>query len=175
MTNGGFNKKGYVFAPKDSLENDPVILKYIRNHVKKIEILKEKGTYKLGNISFNTPIKHIHGVETYGLNIFGKDCLISLISDTKYFKDLELYYPGNILIINVVLLNEKNHIMHLSLKDVEKIISINKPKLSILTHFGMTMINAKTYTIAENLTKKLGHSVIAASDGLEINIDNYKI
>ena len=78
MTNGGFKKKGIVFAPKDALKDDPVILKYVRNYVEKIEILKEKGTYQIGNISFSTPIKHIHGVETYGLNIHGKNHFISI-------------------------------------------------------------------------------------------------
>ena len=174
MTNGGFNKKGVVFAPTDALEDDPVILKYVRDHVENIEILKEKGIYNIGNISFSTPIKHIHGVETYGLNIHGKDCLISLVTDTKYFDGLESYYTGDILILNVVLLEGKEHIMHLSLKDAEKIITVNKPKLSILTHFGMTMIKAKPWEIAEQLSDKLGVKVIAASDGMEIDIDQYK-
>ena len=73
MTDGGFKKKGVVFAPIDTLEDDPVIQKYVRSYVEKIEILKEKGTYYIKNISFSTPIKHNHGVETYGLNIHGKD------------------------------------------------------------------------------------------------------
>lgn len=174
MTNGGFNRKGVVFAPSDALEEDPIILKYFRNHVEKIEVLKEKETYNLGNISFSTPIKHIHGVETYGLNIYGKDCSISVVTDTEYFEGLETYYTEDILIINVVRLEEKQGIQHLSIKDVEKIISANKPKLSILTHFGMTVLRAKPWEIAENLSKKLGVKVIAARDGMEVDIDQYK-
>ena len=103
MTNGGFKKRGLVFAPSDALDEDPVILKHFRNHVEKIEVLKEKRTYKIGNISFTTPIKHVHGVESFGLNIFGNNNSISLITDTKYFQGLENYYKENILIINVVL------------------------------------------------------------------------
>ena len=174
MTNGGFNRKGVVFAPSDALEEDPIILKYFRNHVEKIEVLKEKETYNLGNISFSTPIKHIHGVETYGLNIYGKDCSISVVTDTEYFEDLETYYTEDILIINVVRLEERQGIQHLSIKDAEKIISANKPKLSILTHFGMTVLRAKPWEIAENLSKKLGVKVIAARDGMEVDIDQYK-
>jgi len=174
MTNGGFKKKGVVFAPKDALENDPVILKYVRDYVERIEILKEKGTYKIGNISFSTPIKHVHGVETYGLNIYGKDHSISIIIDTKYFKDLEPYYKGDILVINSVLLEEKDYIKHLSILDAEKIISVNKPRLAILTHFGMTVIKAKPWEIAENLSDKLCVKIIAARDGMEIDLDKYQ-
>jgi len=178
MTNGGFKKKGIVFAPSNALEEDPVILKYIRDHVDKIEILKEKESYTLGNISFSTPVKHIHGVETYGLNIQGKDCSISIITDTEYFENLESHYTGDILIINIVLYDdiykEKKGIQHLSLKDAEKIISVNKPKVSILTHFGMTMLKMKPWEIAENLSEKLGVKIIAARDGMEIDIDQFK-
>lgn len=173
MTNGGFKKKGIVFAPKDAIEDDPVILKYIRNHVEKIEILKEKQDYKIGNISFSTPVKHLHRVETYGLNINGKSNTISIITDTKYFKGIESFYKGEILIINVVLFEEKPEIDHLSLKDAEKILSINKPKLGILTHFGMTMIKSKPWEIAEDLSKKLNVKVIAAGDGMEIDLYKY--
>jgi len=173
MTNGGFKKKGIIFAPRDALEDDPVILKYIRNYVEKIEILKEKGNYKIGNISFSTPIKHVHGVETYGLNIKGKNCSISLITDTKYFNGIESYYKGEILIINSVLIEAKDYINHLSIKDVENIISKNKPKLAILTHFGMTIIKAKPWEITEKLSKKLGINIIAANDGMEVDLDNY--
>jgi phosphoribosyl 1,2-cyclic phosphodiesterase len=178
MTNGGFKKNGIVFAPSDALNKDPVILKYVRDHVDKIEILKEKGTYSLGNISFSTPVKHIHGVETYGLNINGKDCSISIITDTEYFENLESYYTGDILIINVVLYEdlykEKRGIQHLSIKDVEKILSVNKPKVGILTHFGMTILKVKPWEIAENLSEELGVKVIAASDGMQIDIDQFK-
>jgi ribonuclease BN (tRNA processing enzyme) len=174
MTNGGFKKKGVVFAPSDAIEDDPVILKYFRNHVEKIEVLNEKQNYKIGNISFSTPVRHQHRVETYGLNIYGKECSISIISDTKYFKGLESYYKGDILIINVVLFEEKPEIDHLSLLDAEKILSINKPKLGILSHFGMTIIKSKPWDIAEKLTKKLGVKVIAANDGMDIDLDKIK-
>lgn len=173
MTNGGFKKKGIIFAPSDALDDDPIILHYFRNHVDKIEILKEKGKYKIGNISFSTPIKHDHGVETYGLNIYGKNNSISIIADTKYFKGLESFYEEEILIINSVLTEEKDFIKHLSLRDVEKIIEINKPKLAILTHFGMGIIKAKPWEVAENLSNKIGIEVIAARDGMELDLDKY--
>jgi ribonuclease BN (tRNA processing enzyme) len=178
MTNGGFKKKGTIFVPSDALSEDPVILKYFQNHVDKIETLKEKGTYNLRNISFSTPVRHVHGVETYGLNIEGKDCSISIITDTEYFQNLETFYTGDILIINVVLFEDYyktiRGIKHLTLTDVEKIISTNKPKLSILTHFGMSMIKEKPWEIAEKISEKFNLKVIAARDGLQIDIDQYK-
>jgi phosphoribosyl 1,2-cyclic phosphodiesterase len=173
MTNGGFKKKGVVFAPSDALEDDPVILKYVREQVEHIELLREKGRYTIGNISFTTPIRMKHGVETYGVNITGKSHTISLITDTDYFNDLASYFHGDILIINVVLLEEKSSIEHLCLREAEQIIADNRPRLAILTHFGMSIVKARPWEIAEQLSKKLGVPVLAARDGMEIKLDSY--
>jgi len=171
MTHGGFKKKGKIFAPSDALEGEPVILSYAREEVDEVLTLEEGKDYKLKNIKFSTPVRHMHGVETYGLNVYGSSISISLISDTRYFDGLETFYDGDILIINVVRLEEKEGIEHLSLKDAEKILARNKPKLGILTHFGMTMLRAKPWKLAEDLSNKLDMKVIAASDGLKIDLD----
>ncbi len=174
MTNGGFDRKGIVFAPSDAVDIDPVVLKYVRDYVERVEILREKGSYNLGNISFSTPVKHLHhGVETYGINFYGENISVSYISDTSYFDGIESYYDGDVLILNVVRLRKSDSIQHLSFEDVEKIISENKPKLAVMTHFGMTMVKAKPWELAENLTSKLGVKVVAASDGMEIDLDKY--
>lgn len=174
MTNGGWDKKGVLFAPSDALDDDPVVLHHFSKKVERVIKLKEKGEYHIGNISFKTPVKHIHGVETYGLNIFGKNNTISIISDTKYFEGLEKFYEGDVLILNVVMHKGKEQILHLDVSDAEKIISANKPKVCIITHFGMTMVKAKPWEVADNLSKKTGANVIAASDGMQVNLDEYK-
>jgi phosphoribosyl 1,2-cyclic phosphodiesterase len=173
MTKGGFNKKGIVFVPKDGIDEDPVILEYYQNYLEKIVIIQEKKVYNIGNIKIEFPIKHIHGVETYGLNIKGKKFKISIISDTKYFDGIEKYYDGEILILNVVLTNKRENIFHLSIEDAEKIIKKNRPKLSIITHFGMTIIKNKPWIIAEALSKKTNSNVIAASDGLSLDLNEF--
>lgn len=173
MTNGGSEKKGCLFAPLDALESDPIILQYIRNNVTSLNVLTEKGKFTVGSISFDTPVRHIHDVETYGLNFIGKKYSVSLISDTKYFEGIESFYPGDVLILNVVLFEEISFINHLSYPDVEKILEKRKPKLCILTHFGMGMIKNKPWVLAEKLSKKFDVDVIAAHDGLTIDLETY--
>lgn len=165
MTDGGYKKRGAVFAPRDALDEDPVVLKHFRDHVESVKVLKEKKSYDLGEISFNTPVKHDHGVETYGLNFYGKKNSVSIISDTKYFDNLESFYDGDVLVINVVLTESKDNVFHLSLEDVEKILKNVNPSLCILTHFGMNAIRAKPWVFAEDLSKKLKMKIVAASDG----------
>ena len=46
-----------------------------------------------------------------------------------------------------------------------------KPKLMVLTHFGMTMVKAKPWVVAAELEKELGLKVIAASDGMKLDLE----
>jgi ribonuclease BN (tRNA processing enzyme) len=173
MTDGGFKKRGVLFAPRDALEEDPVVLKYVMSYVEKVEILREHSEYRIGDIRFSTSQKHQHRVETYGLNFETSPRTISLISDTKFFRELPNLYRGEILIVHVVRLKPigDDPIEHLSLEDVKSIVKKIKPRLTILTHFGMTMIKAKPWIVAAELEKELGLKVIAASDGMKIDLE----
>ncbi len=174
MTNGGSVQRGAVFVPQDAVDEEPVVSRHFRNQVERFEILQEKGVYTLGNISFETPIRHHHGVETYGFNIHLENTVISLITDTAYFDGLEQYYPGDILILNVVLSEPRKGIEHLSVHDAERIISLNKPKLALLTHFGMALVRGKPWEIARDLSEKLAVDIVAAQDGMTIDLDSYR-
>jgi phosphoribosyl 1,2-cyclic phosphodiesterase len=173
MTEGGFKKRGVLFAPEDALEEDPVVLRYLRNYVENVIVLRENGEYRIGEISFSTAQRHRHRVETYGINFKIKPHSLSLISDTKFFPELPNLYRGKILIIHVVRLKPvvDEPIEHLSVEDVKTIVKKVKPKLTILTHFGMTMIRAKPWEVASELEKELGLKVIAASDGMKIDLE----
>lgn len=173
MTDGGGKKKGVLFAPRDAIEEDPVVLKYVMGYVEKIEVLKEYSEYQIGDIQFSTSQKHQHQVETYGLNFKTSPRTISFITDTKFFPELTNLYRGEIVVIHVVRLNPigDDPINHLSIEDVKNILKRIKPRLTILTHFGMTMIKAKPWVVAAELEKELGLKVIAASDGMKIDLE----
>lgn len=173
MTEGGFKKRGILFAPGDALEEDPVILKYLRGFVERIEILREDSEYRIGEIRFSTARRHRHRAETYGLNFKISSGTLSWITDTRFFPELPDLYRGEILIIHVVRLKPVGDepIDHLSVEDVKTILKKVKPRLTILTHFGMTMIKAKPWIVANELGNELGLKVIAASDGLKLDLE----
>jgi phosphoribosyl 1,2-cyclic phosphodiesterase len=172
MTDGGFKKRGVLFAPNDALEEDPVVLKYVKGYVEKVEVLRESSEYRIGEIHFSTAKRHHHRVETYGLNFKISPRTISFITDTKFFPELPNLYCGEILVIHVVRLKPigDEPMDHLSVEDVKTIVKKTKPKLTILTHFGMTMIRAKPWVVADELEKELGLKVLAASDGLKLDL-----
>jgi len=173
MTGGGFKRRGVLFAPTDALEEDPVVFKYVMGYVEKIEVLRENSEYQIGDIRFSTAWRHQHRVETYGLNLKTSPRTISFITDTKFFPEIPNLYRGEILVIHVVRLKPigDEPIEHLSIEDVKSILKKAKPRLTILTHFGMTMIKAKPWMVAAELEKELGLKVIAASDGMKIDLE----
>jgi phosphoribosyl 1,2-cyclic phosphodiesterase len=170
MTEGGFKKRGIVFAPADALDADPVILRHVRSFPEEIVILKEKADYKINNVKFSTPTRQIHPVETYGLKFDLDSTSISFIEDTLYFKGIKDYYKAGIIIINTVFFEPRPGIEHLSLQDSIQIIQEINPQTAILTHFGMTMLKAKPHDIALRLSKEIGINVIAAYDGMSVGL-----
>ena len=177
MTQGGFKRHGRLFAPADALETEPVIFSYLRDNLDGVEVLEEGKSYSIDNVSFTTPVRHIHPVETYGMVFKTAEYSFSLITDTLFFEGLASYYGGELLIINVVFLEprkpDENISLpadHLSVPDAGRLIEELKPKVAILTHFGMGMWRGKPWEIAERLTETTGIKVIAARDGMRFGL-----
>ena len=177
MTQGTFNHRGALFAPADAIESDePVVLRHTRSSVERLELLEEGGRYRLGEFDFMTPVRHRHSVETYGIifNLpYGK---VSLVSDTAYFPELAEYYAqSDILILNVVLYSPPpvKWIQHLDLNSASVLIRSIRPRLAVLTHFGMSMLQRNPDALARHLTGETGVRVIAAADGMRIDLESY--
>lgn len=170
MTQGGFKRHGWLLAPGDAFGAEPVIFSYLRDYLEGVEVLREGKSYSLGDVSFTTPIRHIHGVETYGMVFKTSNHTFSYITDTRYFDGLCTSYGGDLLIISVLRLETEPQLDHLSVPDAELIIRELKPKVAILTHFGMTMWRAKPWEIAQSMTQRTGVEVFAARDGMRFDL-----
>jgi ribonuclease BN (tRNA processing enzyme) len=169
MSQGGLKRRGRLFAPADALETEPIIFSYLKSCLEGIEVLEEGKSYSIDNTSFTTPIRHIHPVETYGM-LFKTGHIFSYIADSRYFDSLCHSYGGELLIINVVRLTSDHPYDHLSVPEAGHIIKEIKPKIAILTHFGMTMWQAKPWLVAERLSQETGAKVIAARDGMRFDL-----
>ena len=74
------------------------------------------------------------------------------------------------MIINVIRLEAGHPYDHLSVPDAERIIMELKPRVAILTHFGMTMWRAKPWEVAQRLSQQTGVRVVAARDGMKFDL-----
>jgi ribonuclease BN (tRNA processing enzyme) len=174
MTSGGTEIRGRLFAPEDALEGeDPVVLRYLRSFLSELVTLKEGGTYRVGEVAFSCPVRHRHRGEVYGFRFTAPGLTLSYVADTAYFPELAEHYRADVMILNVV--REKpSGLDHLHAPEAEEIIRAAKPKLAVLTHFGMTMIQARPWLVAEAMSERTGVKVVAASDGRLIDLSPYR-
>ena len=170
MAQSGFKPHGWLFAPSDALGNEPVIFSYLKSYLEGIEVLQEGKSYSVGDVSFSTPVRHIHPVETYGMLFKTAEHTLSYIADSRYFDGLCQSYGGQLLIINVVFLEAGRPFDHLSVPEAKQIITELKPKAAILTHFGMSMWRARPWKVAERLSRETGVRVISARDGMKFDL-----
>ncbi len=175
MADGGLKRRGVLLAPNDALEgDDPVILRYVRPFLERIETLAEGKVYEVGRVRV-LPVRHPHGqVETYGLVFESEEGRLGFVVDTKFFPELPEKYKGcQLLVLNTVLREWNPDIDHLSLPEALEIIKAVRPKLAVLTHFGMTMLRSKPWELAAEASEKLGLKVIAADDGTTVEAKDW--
>jgi ribonuclease BN (tRNA processing enzyme) len=200
MTMGGTEPRGALFAPSDALGgDDPVVLKYVRPFLDRIVTLEEGGSYELGNVRLTCPVRHQHRGEVYGFKFeVGADedlttktqrheddserssvvgprssLTVSYIADTRYFPELADHYRADVVIMNVVRPTPSN-LDHLHAPDAEELVKAIRPKLAVLSHFGMRMLAAKPWVIAREMSDRTGCKVVAASDGMMVDLEEYK-
>lgn len=164
ITKGGNNRHGLLLAPADAFGEDGVIHKYLPEFLDETIIIKRGLEFRLGLLRFLFPVRHEHRVETYGFKLTYQGHTISYITDTKYFPELISAYRADVIIMNLIKLGP-SEIDHLSIDDCAEIISGIKPKVAIITHFGMTMLRTGPWNVARQIKERTGITVLAAEDG----------
>ena len=167
MTDGGFRHRGRLYCPSDALDGDPVVLKYIRAFPQEIVPLEPETEYNVGEVTFTTTPRHVHQVETYGFR-FGSR--LGWVTDSAYYDGIAEQHKADVMVIHLVLMECRAGLPHLCLDDAERIIREARPRLAILTHYGMTVWRAHPWELAADLTQRIGTEVKAARDGMSIEL-----
>src|SRR5882762_8339126 len=167
MTEGGFAHRGRLFCPSDALDEDPVVLHYLRRFPQEVVRLQPETTYKVNGLEFSTSPRHKHQVETYGFR-FGDR--LGWITDSAYYDGIAEEHKADVMLIHTILLQCRPELPHLCIDDAERIIRDAKPRLAILTHYGMAVWHADPQAIAADLTQRIGSEVRAAHDGMTIDL-----
>jgi len=167
MTEGGFQKRGKLFCPADALDDDPVVLNYLRRFPQEIVRLEPTASYSVGGVSFSTSPRHIHQCETYGFRFGDK---LGWVTDSGYYDGIAEQHQAEVMVIHVVLMQCRPELPHLCLADAERIIRDAKPRLAIITHFGMTVWRAHPWELAADLSQRIGSEVKAARDGMSVEL-----
>jgi phosphoribosyl 1,2-cyclic phosphodiesterase len=171
MTEGGFRPRGTLFCPGDALDEDPVVLRYLRHFPNEVVRLEAETAYRLGELSFETTKRHIHGVETYGFRFgHGSPARLGWVTDSKYYEGIAHDHLADVMLIHTVLAHSRPELPHLGLDDAERIIREARPRLAVITHYGMQVWRAHPWEVAADLSQRTGVEVKAARDGMALEL-----
>jgi phosphoribosyl 1,2-cyclic phosphodiesterase len=177
MTTGMTKQNGLIIASKGVLEGykqwGPCITNYHKSKSDTL-ILSNNQTFNLNGFTIKGT-KTMHGDPTgIGFQLKSDDLTISYTSDTGYFDDLHEYHKEADILIASVLRPGNNFIKyrHMSSTQLIKLVNEVKPKLTIMTHYGLKMIKAPPEKEAEYIEKETGIPTIAAFDGMSLTIND---
>lgn len=168
MTRGGFARRGALFAPRDALEEEPVVFRYAQPFVARRAFLAPGSRHELApGVVLETPLAHDHGVETYGYRISAPGFVAGHVVDTFWMDALAEAYAGvDLLVVNATREQGRDRrYLHLGADDAERLVRAIRPRLAVLTHLGMQLVRAGPERIALGISERTGVPTVAARDG----------
>jgi ribonuclease BN (tRNA processing enzyme) len=178
MTHSGIETRGILLGSKSVLlgndEDYPFLTKYHKSLVEKIIPLEKKHKVGIELLEINAlPVDHTDP-EALGFKMFCPRFTLSYTGDTAYSDKLVEELKGtDILIMNVPYPGNKGVGKNLDTQAAIKMVSHVRPKLAVITHFGLEMLKEDPLTQAREIQRITGIQTIAAQDGLSISPEGY--
>jgi phosphoribosyl 1,2-cyclic phosphodiesterase len=174
MTSGGFSRRGALLAPRDAFEGEPVIFPYAVKFVRSHTFLEaQSGPYHINDVELRTSIKHIHGVETYGMHFTYRGTTVSYLPCGRFFEGLAADYAAHrpdVLVVNVLRFRDSMKVDHMNFDEARTVLAEVRPKVGVLTHFSTKMLEQRPERLAKELEDELGFRVFAAYDGWTLDV-----
>jgi phosphoribosyl 1,2-cyclic phosphodiesterase len=173
MTKGGLSRRGTLLAPLDALEGEAVVHRYAQPFFTRREVLSEGSRHELApGLFLETPIAHQHGVETYGYRLVAPGFAAAHVVDTVWLDRLADAYAGvDLLLVNTTrLAGRDRRYLHLGLDDAEALAAAIRPRLCVLTHFGMQLPPGRAHQAAQAVSSRTGVPTLAARDGWTLDL-----
>lgn len=178
MTYRGFDKKGVLLGSESVvngyLSYPPVVNQFYKNCLERFIVVRPLQRVAINEIEIQMlPCDHTDP-SAVGFKFFTPEFTLVYSGDTKFSKKIiESYKNSKIVILNVV--SQKGDGKNLSVADAIKIVNEVRPRLCILTHFGISMLEADPLSISREIYKETGVDTIAAKDGMIVNPLSYSV
>ena len=174
MSVSGLDRIGVLVANKKVVNGDekelPVLRNRNRGFVEKILELGAGAKIGINNINIRTTKTKHFDSEGIGFIFETPRYSIGYTSDTEFTEEIaDQYKRCGMLILNCKHPKGIREPGHLNTEDAVLFLKKAKPKLAVINHFGIKMIEANPLYEAREIQKESGVEVIAAKDGLLIN------
>jgi phosphoribosyl 1,2-cyclic phosphodiesterase len=176
MTSGTTRRHGTLAASKSVLQGsdgiDPSVSRYHQGLPEDIETLVHGSKFSIGEIHFSA-FKAIHGDSDAVSLRFGVDGVgdVGYTSDTELYEGYAEHFKGvQILIVCTIWPRNSPLLGHLCTDDAFSLIEEVKPSCAVTTHYGVKVLNADPGKEAAWLEEETGIPVIAAADGMRLEM-----
>ncbi len=178
MTHGGIEHRGIILASKSVLqpteEDHPFLTRYHQNLVEKIIPLEKGNKVGVELVEINALSAEHSDQSAIGFKFFCPKFTLSYTGDTRLTPKLTEELSGSdILVLNVPYPGNTGAGLNLDTESVIKIVSAVRPKLVIMTHFGLDMLKADPIEEAREVQRITGVQTLAAKDGLTITPEGF--
>jgi phosphoribosyl 1,2-cyclic phosphodiesterase len=179
MTNGGTKKRGTLIAPKGVIEGNAIcearISNYHRNQLFRVIKAEIGKKVILENVKIEVVDAEHQDPDAVGYKLSLESIDLGYTSDTEYFSGLGTQFKGIDTLLVCVLRPRGVPIKgHLCTDDVIKILDEAKPKLCVMTGFGMRMIYANPDQEAKFVERISKIRTIAARDNMVLKFGEHK-
>ncbi len=178
LTHGGLEPRGIVLGSKSIFqgneESHPLLGKKQLKWLEKALPLEKNHKVGIDFVEIDSlPAEH-HDPHAVGFKFFCPKFTLSYTGDTELTGPLLEQLNGtDLLILNVPYPGKEKIGKHLDTFSAITIIAQVKPKLAILTGFGLEMLKADPLLEAREVQRLTGVQTIAAVDGLAISPSSY--
>ena len=178
MTHSGIEQRGILLASKPVVHSvdhhHPFLTTYHQGLLERIIPLEKDHKVGIELVEINTLSAEHTDPYALGFKFFCPKFTLSYSGDTALTSQLVTEMAGSdILILNVPYPGNKSAGLNLDTDAAIKIISQVKPKLAIMTHFGLEMLKADPLMEAREVQRITNVQTIAAYDGLKIATEGF--
>jgi len=180
MTHAGLEHRGVVLASKSVVQpigdQYPILTKYHQGLVEKIIPMEKNHKVGIELIEIHALAADHTDPTAIGFKFFCPKFTLSYTGDTALTQELIDQLSGtDILILNVPYPGNKAEGKNLDTESAIKIVSAVRPRVAIITHFGLEMLKADPLNEAREVQRITGIQTIAAKDGLSIVAEGYGV
>ncbi|MFH1394263.1 MAG: MBL fold metallo-hydrolase [Candidatus Micrarchaeota archaeon] len=180
MSGYALRKKGILIGSGHVIDGDSngdrAVDRFHQGHMEEVYTAKygerKKFATKFGEFEIEI-IRIDHDEPTaFGFKLFVGGKVIGYTSDTNYFDGLGESLRGcDFLVVNCLKPASDGIPDHLETSNVMELLKIAKPKICVLSHFGLKMLRAGPGAEARRIENATGVKTVAARDGQKMMID----
>jgi len=175
MTHGCKKSRGLLACSHSIIkgyeDHGPAVSRYHASKVAEVRLLEPGEKFKVNHLEMRA-CRTFHSDPTgIGIRLYSDEGRVSITGDTALREELfDEHYDCDVLIMSVTRPMRARIPYHLSTEDAASLAEGTKPKLAVLTHFGMKLIRSNPEAQARWVEKQTGVKTIAAWDGMSLTV-----